>query len=1300
MHAPGRRPAHALATAAALAACAAYALATAADTRAQSPGADGRIHLTVDDVRDLPDARPGDGVCASPAPDERCTLRAAFEEAGASLRPTTIALPAGTYTLTHGVVPPQSTAATVALDVPANADIRLEGVGAATSTIVVLAEAGVPVRLHVRVEPRAALAIHGVTLRGGRAAGGVAVLGRVSLHDVVLAGCQTDGSVVHVADTASLTTVRTVIADNRAYMGLAIWGTSTILSSTVQGNIFEADAIYVTGAVRLEDSAIVQNTAGSVAGGRGEFRLDQSTVADNVVRRSYGGATILDAGSLALEHATVAGNRAPARFGRLLVARVRHLTIAGSIFAENGTQGAVFAPAAGCEAESVESHGDSILEQPSCGDPSVGDRVTVDADLGPLVDAGGPTPVRLPRPGSPAIGARTAGCPAVDARGAPRPVGGPCAAGAAEPSAPPPASGLLWPIEPAFPTGGPDAPRRVDGVPGPSTVLAVRGGRGIVARGLQAQAIVANGGPFAVDGGLVDLPAPVIDAAMDGTTAWLLHAEGMLTAVDVADRVHPVRLAVALQRVPVTPDDAKHYVRIAVPAPGVLWQFGWTSGYRGSPEMAVTVWDVGQPATPRLLFSVPIGGAVDLAWTDRRIVTLRNFNRSISLGVERSLAVFDATQLVPGMQGGTLALDGTPSRIALRGDHAFVVVRQRDGGAPDGMLVIDIRDAAKPAAVGWWPEDTFFDPGTTAGWGDILVAPDGVLLHAAAMFATADLSDPLRPRILRRTHFAARVDTLRATDTGILARLSDGRDVAIDLGDPRGPQLVHAPSDGAPVVAVAGAGEHLVWRAQDAYRSREWVAVEPHAPAVEVGHLPTFTAAIVPVTSTAMVAVADGVAWMASPEGIAGVELHGIGAFGSAYTTLDERCVVAVAASNGRLWLLTPTRLSLWDVGDPARPVERHAWSSSTESTLRGLSADEGGAVLWSADGRIVRLRHDDHGPSLPLPLVVRSPGGIVGAAIVGDRLAVVDGSQLTAYAIDGDTARDLGALPVPGIGRGLAVSGERAYVVAGGWLNVVGVSGDAVVPIAKVPAPGALGPLAIAGGRAFAAAGASGLLAYDLPAPAPPTVLLRCGETWPGERDVTVRAPGATAVSLRLDGHAVASGVPGPSRDRTDLATLRVTLPAGPHRLDAVARRPESPPRTGPVVRIKGDATLLFDPIGVTFDDGRHSDPRPALNAIGCATLADGWTVRIDARAAIVVVVPVRSDIAATAAVTVTLASRTARLAPRPDTPSLFTGTLPPITGPTGDAIVHIEVVAGTERATWHGRAAREQLWLPWAGR
>ncbi len=81
-----------------------------------------------------------------------------------------------------------------------------------------------------------------------------------------------------------------------------------------------------------------------------------------------------------------------------------------------------------CSPFSFVSDGYNFENGTSCEFTSVGDQQTVDPELGPLADNGGPVLTRLPAPTSPVLDATPAiNCAlTVDARGLPRPAGAGC----------------------------------------------------------------------------------------------------------------------------------------------------------------------------------------------------------------------------------------------------------------------------------------------------------------------------------------------------------------------------------------------------------------------------------------------------------------------------------------------------------------------------------------------------------------------------------------------------------------------------------------------------------------------------------------------------------------------------------------------------------------------------------------------------------------------------------------------------------------------------------------------------------
>jgi large repetitive protein len=206
--------------------------------------------FAVTDTRDLPDAAPGDGVCASPAGP--CTLRAAAMESHALIgEDHEIQLPAGTYVLS---LPPADGGAGGELLLGPSA-VTLVGEGADQTTIQQTVEARV-----MRVEATAARIV-GVTLRGGRLTAPVA--------SAIHAGPFGEGDGGGILNTG--------------------------------------------GPLALESSRVIDNevsgSGGGVASSR-DLEVYASSIEGNVARFDGGGLAVRSFAGLDLSFSTLAGNRA------------------------------------------------------------------------------------------------------------------------------------------------------------------------------------------------------------------------------------------------------------------------------------------------------------------------------------------------------------------------------------------------------------------------------------------------------------------------------------------------------------------------------------------------------------------------------------------------------------------------------------------------------------------------------------------------------------------------------------------------------------------------------------------------------------------------------------------------------------------------------------------------------------------------------------------------------------------------------------------------------------------------------
>lgn len=225
-----------------------------------------------------------------------------------------------------------------------------------------------------------------------------------------------DGRVFLVEQDAGLDLSGVTLSGSRGASAVLLFGggaafraTNVVLTGNTAANGAAIDA--TGGTATLTDSAVVGNAATAKGGGI-----------------YLGGA----ASALVTRNVTVAGNTAPDGAG--IAVDQGAATLTATTVAQNGGAPDVRGPAtlhasiAGSCAAPLASLGGSVSGDPMCG----ADR-TAPLALGGLGDHGGTTPTILPAASSPAIDADAA-CAAggADQRGAPRPQGAGCDAGAVE----------------------------------------------------------------------------------------------------------------------------------------------------------------------------------------------------------------------------------------------------------------------------------------------------------------------------------------------------------------------------------------------------------------------------------------------------------------------------------------------------------------------------------------------------------------------------------------------------------------------------------------------------------------------------------------------------------------------------------------------------------------------------------------------------------------------------------------------------------------------------------------------------
>ena len=229
------------------------------------------------------------------------------------------------------------------------------------------------------------------------------------------------GGGIYSGDGATLNLIDSSVTDNHAaWSGGGVYSffhtTTTIVRSTISGN--------------------VSNDVGGAIRSLGNMTITNSTLSGNKSTGWHGGAIFQTDGDIAITNSTIADNIGPdwapsALFiGQFGGSFVPTLTLTNSII--TGNHWYACERFASGTAANVVSGGHNLIQDNSC-NPVASDLISVDAQLGPLADNGGPTLTHALLPGSPAIDAADdAVCPATDQRGITRPQGAHCDIGAYE----------------------------------------------------------------------------------------------------------------------------------------------------------------------------------------------------------------------------------------------------------------------------------------------------------------------------------------------------------------------------------------------------------------------------------------------------------------------------------------------------------------------------------------------------------------------------------------------------------------------------------------------------------------------------------------------------------------------------------------------------------------------------------------------------------------------------------------------------------------------------------------------------
>ena len=402
----------------------------------------------VDTTADSADAIPGDGLCMDLL--GQCSLRGAIMETNALAGADTIAVPAGSYTLT---LAGSGENASLAGDLDVSDDLVVLGVG---STLTIIDAGALDRVLDLRAAAMRKIAIKGITVRNGLlqsgspfADGGAGLMVgdgvQLELEDVVVSNnhMSTHAGGVAVDNRGCLhgTRVRFIGNTDNASTGsgfassggISTTGSSSCLvleDSEISGNRGDqSGAIYVAGgaSVTLRRNLLADNEA-RFAGAieinvGGEVRLENTTLSGNA---GNPGAILNDGGTiLTLINSTVTGNHGS-----------NSTPIVGGIHDVHGGFGLTFLSntiLAGngpgfisddCRNAQSAAGGNIIGNSAGCQiNATPTDQIDVDPELGLLADNGGFTRTHLPGPNAIDHGA-SAPCLAVDQRGIKRPLDG------------------------------------------------------------------------------------------------------------------------------------------------------------------------------------------------------------------------------------------------------------------------------------------------------------------------------------------------------------------------------------------------------------------------------------------------------------------------------------------------------------------------------------------------------------------------------------------------------------------------------------------------------------------------------------------------------------------------------------------------------------------------------------------------------------------------------------------------------------------------------------------------------------
>jgi hypothetical protein len=302
--------------------------------------------------------------------------------------------------------------------------------------IFVTAEGQLTMR-NVNVAGNTANGVSGEIPSGG---GGIANQGTLAANNVTLDGNMTTkfgGALFNDGVTATLAAGSRVTGNMASIYtgGIVNWSGPLFLTDVVvSGNQSQLDVGLfnrVGAQATLSRVSVTENVATNANGADGVFNAGTLSVTNTTISGNLGGrAGFLNAnGAATFLNTTLSGNSGGVyHFSGGAVLAFKNSIIANSVSQPNCVVQAG-------SATGIASTGFNLSDDTSCSAYFTmgGDRNNTPDGLGPLADNGGPGQTHLPLPDSVALDNGTnSGCPSVDQRGQPRPIGLACDIGAVE----------------------------------------------------------------------------------------------------------------------------------------------------------------------------------------------------------------------------------------------------------------------------------------------------------------------------------------------------------------------------------------------------------------------------------------------------------------------------------------------------------------------------------------------------------------------------------------------------------------------------------------------------------------------------------------------------------------------------------------------------------------------------------------------------------------------------------------------------------------------------------------------------